>query len=90
VQGIDVLRDVMRQTVVLSASALLSTFGSDVAEPTEAVLVISPASVGRTTMSIVMVASLSIVPRVQTTVPLDSPHEPTLCVAETNTTPGGS
>jgi hypothetical protein len=40
-------------------------------------------------MSIVMVASLSIVPSVQNTVPLDSPHEPTLDVAETNTTPTG-
>jgi hypothetical protein len=89
-QGIDDLRDVIRQTDVSSESALLSRFGSEDAELTEAVFVIGPATVGRTTMSIVAVAPLDIVPSVHVTVPSESPHTPVLEIAETNTTLDGS
>jgi hypothetical protein len=89
--GIEDLREVMRQTDVFSESELLpSALGSGVDAVTEAELVISPATVGLTTMSSVAVAPLPIVPRLHVTIPPDSPHDPWLAVAETKVTLGGS
>jgi hypothetical protein len=88
-QGIDDLRDVIRQTDALWESVLLPPLGSVVEALTEAVLVIVPADVGLTTMSIVA-SPLPIVPRLQVTIPPDSPQVPWVDVAETNVTLGGS
>lgn len=80
----------MRQTVVLSESALSCPFGSVAEEKTDAVLVMVPAESGLTTMSIVAVAPLPIVNRSHVTVPPDSTQLPWVGVAETNITLGGS
>jgi hypothetical protein len=89
-QGIDDLREVIRQADVSSESALLSPLGSGVEALTEAVFVIVPGTVGLTTMSIVAISPVPIVPRLQVTVPPDSPQVPWVGVAETNVTLGGS
>ena len=80
----------MRQTDVFSESELLPWLGSGVDDVTEAVLVMVPATVGRTTISTVAVTPFPIVPRLHVTIPPDSPHDPWLGVAETKVTLGGS
>lgn len=82
-QGIDDLLDVIRQMFVSTESALSPGLTSAVEAVTEAVLVINPAWVGRTTMSIVAVPPFAIVPRVQVTTPLACTQLPWLGAAET-------
>jgi hypothetical protein len=82
-QGIEDLLDVIRQMLV-SAEAVLSLVSRSPAEKaTEAVLVITPATVGFTTMSIVADASARIVPRLQVTTLPASEHDPWMGTAET-------
>jgi len=88
--GIDILLEVLRQTLVSSESVLFSGLGSNAVDETEAVLVIVPAALGFTTMSIVAEDPFVIVPRLHVTVPPDSVQEPWLGVAETNVTVGGN
>jgi hypothetical protein len=80
----------MRQIEVLSESALFPPAGSGVEAVTDAVLVMVPATVGLTTMAIVTVAPVPIVPRVQVTVPPEWLQLPWAGVAETNVTLDGS
>jgi hypothetical protein len=80
----------MRQIVVCSESVLLLALGSAVEELTEAVLMMGPSDIGLTTISIMAESPFPIVPRLHVTMPLNSPHEPLLGVAETKTTLGGS
>ena len=70
--GIADLLEVMRQMDVSPESALLPWLASGVGEATDAKLVIFPAVVGLTTISMVTTAPLDISPRVQETVPVDS------------------
>jgi hypothetical protein len=88
-QGIEDRREVMRQVVVFSESALFARFGSVINEETEAVFVMVPTALGVTTMSIVAVAELPTVPREQVTVPPDSLQEPWLGVADSKVTLDG-
>jgi hypothetical protein len=83
-------RDVMRQIVVLSESALSCPSGSVAEEKTEAVFVMVPAEPGVTTMAIEAVPPVPIVSKLHVTVPPDSPQLPCVGVAEMKVTLGGS
>jgi hypothetical protein len=61
--GIDDLLEVIRQIEVFTESLLLVSSGSGVAVVTEAVLVMTPASLGITSIWISAIAPLSISPR---------------------------
>lgn len=74
--GIDVGREVIRQTVVSAEAALLLGSESVVEVVTEAAFVITPGEVGLTTMLIVTTSRGSIVPTLHVTVPLEWTHEP--------------
>jgi hypothetical protein len=65
-QGIDDLRDVIRQIEVSTEDVLFPPTGSDVCDVTTAVLVMVPACLGMTSTSIVAVAPLARLPRSQT------------------------
>jgi len=81
---------VTRQIEVFSEAVLLMSLGSVVEAATETVLVINPAVLGVTTISIRAVAAFANVPRLQVAVPLNSEQVPWLGVAETKVTLGGS
>lgn len=85
-----VRRVVVRHTAVLSESELLFPFGSVAEELTDALLMIVPAVLGLTTISIVAPAPDPIDPIVHVTVPADSTQPPWVGVAETNVTLEGS
>jgi hypothetical protein len=88
-QGIDDLLDVIRQIEVSTESRLLPVTGSLVDALTLAVLVIEPACLGITAISIDTVAPLARSPKSHVTTPASLRHDPCVGVAETKSTVGG-